>query len=258
MGIFEAVFLGAVQGLTEFLPISSSGHLFALPWMFGWKDSGLIFDVSLHMGTLLSIVLYFWRDWLDILKNYKKPLLWLIILGCIPAVVIGYMFEDYFDTVFRAPALVGAAMITMGLLLWAAEAVGRRTRDVSQIGVKDAVFIGVMQALALVPGVSRSGITMTAGLMSGLKRQAAARFSFLLAVPITFGAGMYKLRLIFGGGLEQSDIPRFVAGVVVSSAVGFLAIRFLLRYLQEHTFYIFVWYRLVFGALIFAAIFLRG
>lgn len=258
MGIFEAVFLGAVQGLTEFLPISSSGHLFALPWMFGWKDSGLIFDVSLHMGTLLSIVLYFWRDWLDILKNYKKPLLWLIIIGCIPAVVIGYMFEDYFDTVLRNPALVGAAMIIMGLLLWAAEALGKRTRDVSQIGVKDAVFIGVMQALALVPGVSRSGITMTAGLMSGLKRQAAARFSFLLAAPITFGAGMYKLRLIFGGGLEQSDVPRFVAGVAVSSVVGFLAIRFLLRYLEEHTFYIFVWYRLIFGALIFAAMFLRG
>lgn len=258
MDIFQAVFLGAVQGSAEFLPISSSGHLVIIPWIFGWGDSGLIFDVALHIGTLFSIVLYFWKDWLDILKNYRKPLLWLIALGCIPAVVVGYKFEDYFDTVFRSPAVVGMAMVAMAGLLWMAEAASKKTRDIGQIGIRDVLFIGFMQALALVPGVSRSGITMTAGLMTGLKRQAAAKFSFLLAAPITLGAGIYKLRYLFSGGLERSEAAGFAAGVVVSAAVGFLAIKFLLKYLQNHTFYVFVWYRLAFGALIFAVILLRG
>lgn len=258
MDILQAGFLGAVQGLTEFLPISSSGHLLIIPWIFGWGDSGLMFDVALHIGTLFSIILYFWKDWLDILKNYKKPFLWLIALGCLPAVIAGYRFEDYFETVFRAPAIVGAAMITMGLLLWIAEFTSRKTRNIEQIGIPDVLFIGVMQAFALIPGVSRSGITMTAGLMSGLKRQAAARFSFLLAAPITLGAGVYKLRYFVSGGITHTEMCGFAAGVLVSAVVGFLAIKFLLKYLQDHTFYIFVWYRLVFGALIFAVLLLRS
>lgn len=258
MEIVQAAFLGAVQGITEFLPISSSGHLFVLPWLFGWQDSGLVFDVALHMGTLLSIIIYFWKDWMDILRDPRKPLLWLIILGCIPAVVAGYLFEDYFETVFRSPAFVGGAMIAMGLLLWAAEAYGKKTRDIAQVGLKDALVIGFMQALALIPGVSRSGITMTAGLMTGLQRQAAARFSFLLAAPITLGAGIYKLRHIFFSGLSADDASRFAAGMVLSAVAGFLAIKYLLRYLQAHTFYVFVWYRLVFGLLIFSVLLFRG
>lgn len=258
MDILQAVILGAVQGLTEFLPISSSGHLFVIPWMFGWTDFGLTFDVALHIGTLLSIILYFWRDWLDILKNYRKPLLWLLVLGCIPAVLVGYGFENYFETVFRSPWVVGTTMISMGMLLWLAELVGKRTRDIGQLNIFDAVFIGVMQAFALIPGVSRSGVTMTAGLISGLNRQAAARFSFLLAAPITFGAGIYKLRYLFSEGLSGPDMSRFATGVLVSAVVGFFAIKLLLNYLQKHSFYVFVWYRLAFGALIFGMIFFKG
>lgn len=257
MDIVQAAVLGIVQALTEFLPISSSGHLVTLPWLFRWNDLGLTFDVALHLGTLVSLLLYFWRDWIDILRNWRQPLLWLIIAGCIPAAVLGSLFEEYFETVFRSPAVVALFMMGMGLLMLAAEKAGKKIRELGTVNLGDSLFIGTAQALALMPGVSRSGITITAGLFKGLTRESAARFSFLLSMPIVAGAGMLKLRHIVTDGLPAGESAQFVLGVVLAAVVGFLAIKFLLQYLQRHTLYLFVWYRLIYGGIILAAYFLR-
>jgi undecaprenyl-diphosphatase len=257
MELIQAAVLGVVQGLTEFLPISSSGHLVVVPWFFKWQDPGLTFDVALHLGTLAAMVLYFWKDWLDILKNWKKPLLWLIVLACIPAALFGLKYDKYFETVFRSPIIIAGTMIFMGLLMGAAEVMSSKVRELSTIKLKDSIIIGFAQVLALVPGVSRSGITITAGLFDGLTRQAAARFSFLLAMPVVAGAGMLKLHKIFKYGIPQNESTAFITGIVLSAITGFLAIKYLLRYLENHTIYVFVWYRLVLGVLIAAVYFLK-
>ncbi|MCX5782705.1 MAG: undecaprenyl-diphosphatase UppP [Elusimicrobia bacterium] len=257
MELIQAVILGIVQGLTEFLPISSSGHLVILPWLFKWKDLGLTFDVALHMGTLLALVLYFWKDWIEIIKNWKKPFLWLILLGCAPAAVAGYKFEKYFETVFRSPLLVGIFIICMGALLLVSERYSKKQKDMDSINLGDVLFIGFAQALALMPGVSRSGITMTAGLFAGLKRESAARFSFLLAMPITFGAGLLKLKHILKSGIPGSESTAFIIGIIFAAISGYFAIKYLLKFLHNHTFYLFVWYRLVFGAIILLVYFLK-
>ena len=247
MEMIQSIILGVVQGITEFLPISSSGHLVIIPWLFNWKDMGLTFDVALHLGTLISIVIYFWQDWFEILKNWKKPLLWLILAACLPAAAVGFIFEDYFETTFRNPLFVGVFMILMGLLLFAAEILGKMRRDIKDIGLKDAFFIGFSQVLALMPGVSRSGITMTAGVFSGLNREAAAKFSFIMSVPIIAGAGLFKLRHIIVHGLPQAEAIPFYVGFISSAIAGYFVIKYLLAYLRRHTFYVFVWYRLIVG-----------
>jgi undecaprenyl-diphosphatase len=257
MMIVQAAILGIIQGLTEFLPVSSSGHLIVVPWLFGWQDLGLTFDVALHVGTLLALVIYFWKDWVGILKRWKQPLLWLIVAGCVPAAVAGYKFDAYFETVFRSPVLVGMFMIAMGLLLWLAEAAGKKIRELDAVNMKDSLIIGCAQVLALMPGVSRSGITITAGLFTGFTREAAARFSFLLAMPIVAGAALMKLKHVIVAGLPQNEHAPFAAGILCSAVTGFLAIKFLLRFLHKHTLYVFVWYRLVFGALILLIYYLR-
>ena len=248
MHILQSLILGAVQGLTEFLPVSSSAHLILVPWLFGWKDLGLTFDVALHLGTLFALIVYFWKDWADILKKWREPLLGLIIIGCIPAAIAGFLFEEYFDTVFRSPLIISVFMILMGVVLLLAEKIGKKLRELKQMNLKDSIFIGLAQMLALMPGVSRSGITMTAGLFAGFSREAAARFSFLLATPIIAGAGIFKLRHILTHGMPQSESTYFIAGILSSAFFGFLTIRFLLQYLRKHDFYIFVWYRFIVGA----------
>lgn len=248
--ILQAVILGTVQGLTEFLPISSSGHLAALPWLFGWKDLGITFDVALHMGTLAALAAYFWKDWIKMLRDWRDPYMWLIVVGCVPAALAGYKFEDYFDTVFRAPVFVGSFMILMGVVMGASERWGGKVRGEDTINLRDALVIGFAQALALMPGVSRSGVTMTAGMFSGLRREAAARFSFLLAMPITAGAGLLKFSHLLKAGLPASEAPAFAAGLLCAAVVGFFAIKYLLKFLQSHSLYVFVWYRLLFGSLI--------
>lgn len=257
MEIIQSLVLGIVQGLTEFLPISSSGHLVLLPWALGWKDPGLAFDAALHLGTLLAIVAYFWKDWTDLIKNWRKPLVWLILIGCIPAGVAGLLLENYFETVFRSPLIVAPLMIGMGALLWMAEAVSKKQRDLGSINLFDSVFIGLSQILALMPGVSRSGITMTAGLFTGLKRETAARFSFLLSTPIILAAGLYKMKYVFSGGALQDQVLPFSVGIAASAIVGFFAIKYLLEYLKTRTFYIFVWYRFILGAIVLVSVYLR-
>ena len=250
MTVFQALVLGIVQGLGEFLPISSSAHLVLIPWLFGWQDPGLTFDVALHLGTLLAVVLYFWRDWLNLLRgalargvSNEKRLFWYLVLATIPGGLFGVALESKAETVFRAPLLIGIMLIVMGILLYLADK-RRQARDLDTMSLGDALGIGVAQALAIIPGVSRSGITMAAARWFNLSREAAARFSFLMSTPIVLGAGILKLRHLT---MTDINLP-FIVGVLSSFLVGILSISFLLRYLRRSNFGIFVIYRLLLGA----------
>jgi undecaprenyl-diphosphatase len=268
MDVFQAIFLGIVQGLTEFLPVSSSAHLVFVPWLFGWETSSLEFDVALHMGTLLAVLVYFAGDWRRIIAAFFRTLsqrrigddpdgrlLWLIALGTIPAVLVGVVGEGAIDAYFHEPAnlrigltVIAIMMLVMGAVLWLAERVGRRIYEMRHLNLGTAMTIGVAQALALIPGVSRSGSTITAGLFMGLKREAAARFSFLLATPVVLGAGLKKLYdVIQEGGIPAGEEWAFTAGFIAAAISGFLCIFFLLRYLQRHSTAPFIVYRFLIG-----------
>jgi len=259
--ILHAVVLGLVQGLGEFLPISSSAHLVLVPWLFGWRDPGLAFDVALHVGTLFAVVAYFWRDWLVLLHHgltargtREAVLFWYLVAATVPGALAGWLLEDYAETVFRAPLLVGTMLIVLGVVLYSADHLGRRLRQLGDITLGQALLIGVAQAFAIIPGVSRSGATITAARLLGIEREAATRFSFLLSTPIIFGAGVMQLKDIT---LADLNLP-FVVGVAVSAATGFLAIGFLLRYVTTRNFNIFVWYRLALGLSVLAVVVYRG
>ena len=250
MGLTEALILGIVQGLGEFLPISSSAHLVLTPWLFGWHDPGLGFNVALHLGTLAAVVAYFWRDWLSLVlnglkgaKNREGRLFWYLAVATIPGALAGAALEHYAETVFRTPLLVGVMLIVMGVILYVADHYGARARGIYQVGWRDALLIGVSQAFAIIPGVSRSGATISAARFLGLEREAATRFSFLLSVPIIFGAGVFSLRDI---GVSDLTLP-FWVGVITSAVTGFAAIAFLLRFVITRNFDIFVWYRVILG-----------
>jgi undecaprenyl-diphosphatase len=252
LSITEAVVLGIVQGLGEFLPISSSAHLVLTPWFFGWPDPGLSFDVALHLGTLVAVVAYFWRDWLTLAthglrgtRSREGRLFWYLVVATVPGGLAGMALEKYAETTFRAPGLVGLMLIFMGLILYWADHRGPRTRGIWQVGWGDAFLIGFAQALAIVPGVSRSGATIAAGRFLGLDREAATRFSFLLSLPIILGAGLFSLRHI---GAQDLTLP-FWVGVVTSGITGFAAIAFLLRFVVTRNFNVFVWYRGILGLL---------
>lgn len=260
MSIGEAVILGIVQGLGEFLPVSSSAHLVLVPWLMGWPYAGLTFDVALHLGTLLAVVCYFWRDWLVLLADglrraptVEGRLFWYVVVATVPGALFGYFLEEQAETVFREPLLIGSMLMIMGVVLYLVDSRAPKTRKLGQMGLGDSILIGVSQALAIIPGISRAGITMTAGRFLGLQREAAARFSFLLSAPIIFGAGLVQLSKITP---SQINAP-FLTGVLVSAVVGFLSIGFLLRYLTRHSFVIFVWYRLLLGAAVIIIALLR-
>lgn len=266
--IFEAIVLGVVQGLAEFLPISSSGHLILVPWLLGWPSHGLVFDLALHLGTSIALLGYFWRDWLVLATavirglvdararaSHQWRLAWLIAIGCIPAAIVGMVFEDLIEATFRQPALIAVLLIAFGLVLLVADVVGKRERSLEQVTLTDALVIGCAQVLALAPGVSRSGITMTAGLFRGLDRGTAARFSFLLSAPITVAAALYKLRVLVREPLTASETVGFLVGIVTAAVVGALAIGFLLRYLQRQPVNVFVWYRVGAGLLVLALVY---
>lgn len=249
MTVLQALILGVVQGLGEFLPISSSAHLVLIPWLFGWNDPGLTFDVALHMGTLLAVVLYFWHDWLNLFRAALKPrpsedkrLFWYLVVATIPGGLFGILLEKKAETVFRDPMLIGFLLIVMGIVLYVADK-RRQVRDLDTMTLGDALWIGLLQALAIIPGVSRSGSTMAAARWLNLSREAAARFSFLMSTPIILGAGILKLRHLT---LGQINLP-FITGVASSFVVGLLSISFLLRYLRRHNFSIFVGYRFLIG-----------
>ena len=255
--LLEAIFLGAVQGLTEFLPVSSSGHLLLGQYFLGLDQArfGLSFDVALHLGTLLAVIYFFrwdlWRMARAFLRSIRRwsiaepdaRLAYLILASTIPAAFIGYRFEDFISTTARSPWVVVAMLVLVGVLFIVGEAVGKRTRKASKLGFLEAVGIGVAQAAALVPGVSRSGATITLGLFLGLQREEAARFSFLMSVPIIAGAGFLQLSEVVAAGMDASEVSIFGIGFVVSAVVGYLAIRFFISFVADHSLRAFAYYR---------------
>ena len=264
--ILQALIIGIVQGLTEFLPISSSAHLILLPKFLGWDDPFLnsaAFDVMLHLGTLAGMVFVLWPDLVRIVKgglasirdrsigdDPDRRLAWLLLVSVVPAAILGAGLESFFDTFFRERPLAIAALVLIGAAaLWLGERHGRRLRTLPDLRLRDAIVVGGAQALALFPGISRSGITIAAGLYLGLERPAAARFGFLIGVPVIAGAGLWKLRSLAGGTLDFQPLV-LVAGVLGSAVAGFLAVTLVLRYLQNHSTAIFIAYRVVLAAVI--------
>ncbi|MBI4654600.1 MAG: undecaprenyl-diphosphatase UppP [Nitrospirae bacterium] len=244
--MFQAIILGIVQGLAEFLPISSSAHLIILPWFFGWDGvvNTLGFGVALHFGTLLALLVYFRDDWITILKtsNRKDGLIWNILLGTVPAGVTGLLFHDNIEHI-RSPLLIVFTLCIVAVFMIMVE---RSYKESSRIGVdkirlKDALIIGIAQAFALVPGVSRSGITIVAGIMLGFQRQASARFSFLLSTPIVAGASLLEAKNLINSPDIKFNI--FIAGTIASAVTGYIAIKYLLRFLQTHSLRPFAYYR---------------
>jgi undecaprenyl-diphosphatase len=264
MTIFQAIVFGAVQGFTEFLPISSTAHLILLPWFLGWPDPGLSFDVALHLGTLVALLLYFRADWialtvsaLGILRGRTQSpdarMAMLIVAATIPAAAAGVVFESRVEDTLRTPQLIGVTLIVLALVLVAAEIVGRRKKNLDEISWADAITVGIAQAIAIIPGVSRSGSTITAGLFLSMKRDAAARFSFYLSAPIIAGAVGKKMADILASGLGLEQLTPFIVGIVSSGMVGYLAIAFLMRYLQTHNTGLFVFYRIALGIVVLLA-----
>lgn len=262
MDIFQAMVLGVLQGLGEFLPISSTAHLVLAPYFFGWDDPGLSFDIALHLGTLVAVVWFFWKDWLDIFKSasnglfktsyklsaaiYSSNLLWLLVAASVPGGIVGYLLEDAAETKLRSPLVVAGALSLVGLLLFLIDKYAVHKKELVEIGYREALLIGLSQAVAIIPGVSRSGATMTMALALGLSRESAARFSFLLSTPIIFGAAMVKVPELFKNGL---DAP-ILFGILAAAVSGYLAIKYMLRFIQKVGYAPFFWYRLLLAAFI--------
>jgi len=263
----RALALGVLQGLGEFLPISSSGHLIVVPWLMGWPDSGLAFDVALHLGTLIAVGLAFWRDWVRLLgagsrglfsgrllADPDSRLLVYLALASVPGAIAGLGLEKAAETAFRSPGLVALMMALMGLILWAADRKAGHGAEGEVVSFRDAMLIGLAQALAIVPGTSRSGATISMALFLGHRREAAARFSFLLALPITFGAALVKVPHLVGSG---ADLGPVVAGTVAAAVSGLLAIRVLLSYVRTRTYAPFVGYRFAFAVVVWGLLLVR-
>jgi undecaprenyl-diphosphatase len=272
MPLLHAIILGIVQGLTEFLPVSSSAHLIIVPWILGWDDGGLTFDVALHVGTLAAVILFFFRDWVQIIAqgfglsagndqalSKNRGLLWLLVAGTIPGAIAGALFEKQAENALRSPYIIATAAIVVGLIMWLADSAGRKQNDISCISLIDSLTVGIAQAFAIIPGVSRSGSTIAAGLFRGLDRPTAARFSFLLSTPIIAGAAAKRAWELMrhGGGLPHDMQIAFIAGILVSAITGCLAIAFFLTFLRRRSLALFVWYRVVFGIIVIALAFIR-
>ena len=273
--IIEAIVIGVVQGLTEFLPISSSAHLILIPRVLGWNEAFINsaeFVVMLHMGTLAALLLYFWRDVLELIAagwaalrerslagDPKRKLALILLLSIIPAAIVGFLLEDWIESFFRDAILIIPLVLVVGaLILWLAERFGTRERDLDRVDYGDAALIGIAQALALFPGISRSGITLSAGLFRGLTRESAARFAFLMGIPIIAGAGLWKMRSIVTGGSGDVHVDALLAGVIAAALSGWLAIGFLLRYLRTHSTGIFIAYRLIAAAVFLVLLLASG
>jgi undecaprenyl-diphosphatase len=270
--VLQAILIGLIQGLTEFIPVSSSAHLELAPWLFGWDTHGLLsslsFDVFLHLGTLVALLAYFWRDWLRLIAavvgsigerrvgtDPDRRLGWLLVIATVPAAIIGFVGEDLIDRVLHgdtdAVRLAIAGFLVIGAVgLWLADRLGSRRRELDELSVPGALTIGFSQALALLPGISRSGATITAGLALGLTRESAARFSFLLATPITLGAGLYGSRHLLDEAHSGMEWVALVAGLLAAMLAGLAAISFLLAWLRSRSVAVFSAYRLVFAVLV--------
>jgi len=288
MTILQALVLGIVQGLTEFIPISSSAHLIIVPWLFGWNDpvlTSLSFDVALHLGTLVAVVWFFARDWVRLIRagvaslverkigtDPDRKLAWLLVIGCIPGGIAGILGESKIDALFHQPGvpiklmaiiIMGIIIAALALVLFIVERRAIHTRELNSLTLKDAILIGLAQALAIFPGVSRSGSTITAGLAINLKRETAARFSFLLSAPIILGAGLKSAWDMFqqyhaGASFGSAELLLFPFGFVAAAVSGYFCIKYLLRYLQKNSTDVFVYYRWGLAVLIVVVALLRG
>jgi undecaprenyl-diphosphatase len=286
--ILQAIILGIVQGLTEYIPISSSAHLIIVPWLLDWRDpalTSLAFDVALHLGTLTAVLWFFAADWARLVRagwaslterrigvNADRKLAWLLVIGCIPGGIVGALAENKIDRLFHpadAPVSATAILVMAGIIallalcLFAAERLARHVRGMNSLSWKDSLIIGLAQAFAVFPGVSRSGSTITAGLALGLKRDTAARFSFLLGAPIIAGAGLKSAWDLYqqyhaSGGLPSADLILFPVGFLAAAVSGYLCIRWLLGYLQKNSTNVFVYYRLLLAGLIVIVVLIRG
>lgn len=255
MNYLIAIFAGAVQGLTEFLPISSTGHLIIFEKIFGVSQDkfGLAFDASLHLGTLLAVVIFFYKDYINLL-NLKNKLLVNIAIGTIPAVILGLLFEKYIESSFRQIWVVGTSLIVFSAVIVFAEIIGKQIKKRNQIKVTDSLLIGLFQALALIPGISRSGSTISAGLFLGFRRDEAAKFAFILSGPIIAGAGLRKFSEVASSNLSVNDFNFFIIGILSSAVFGFLTIKYFLKYLSSKNLYPFIIYRLAVGIILLLAI----
>jgi undecaprenyl-diphosphatase len=266
MPIFHAIVLAIIQALTEFLPISSTAHLILVPWFLGWNDGGLTFDVALHAGTLLAVIIYFFRDWVQIiaegfgLKMGGNPeiernpkLLWQLAVASIPIGIVGYEFDKQADTVWRQPYIIGTMLIVVGIVMWIAERRRIGDKAMDKVNWGDGVWVGLAQALSVIPGTSRSGATITAGLFRNMNRETAARFSFLLSTPaIAAAVGKKYWDIHKEGGIPPDMKLPIVVGIIVSGVLGAIVIAFFLRYLRRDSLMPFVYYRIVFGIIVVA------
>ena len=267
MSLFQAIVLGIVQGLTEFLPVSSSAHLALIPWAFGWEDPGLAFDVALHLGTLLAVLWFFSDEWIRLIRAAwsivttrrldtpeKRRVLFLII-ATVPGAIAGLMLERYAESYFRSPTLIAIVLIALGLILWLVDKVAPQVRSMDDMTWGQALALGVAQCFALVPGVSRSGSTITGGRALGFNRESAAVFSFLMSMPITAGAALKEVpKALHQHGLSAE----LLVGVLASGLSGWLAITVLLRYVSRHSYGVFAVYRVLLGVAVLILVFTRG
>ena len=259
--VLQAIVLGIVQGLTEFLPVSSSAHLILVPWLLKWQeDPGLAFDVVLHLGTLLALVIFYWREWLEMVLSLvngdrvRRRLLFLLIVASVPGAIIGVLLEKQAETIFRSPILISVTLATLGLILWAADAFGSKKRKIDDLTFVDALLIGLSQALAIIPGVSRSGATITTARFLGIDRPDAANFSFLMATPIIAGAGLLEARKFLHSGLTA----QLGWGFAASAVFGLIAIVWLLSYVRTHTYRPFAIYRILLAVVVVAVALARA
>lgn len=261
MTVLQAMLYGLIQGVTEFLPVSSTAHLTLLPWLLGWSDPGVTFDVAVHLGTAVAVIAYFFRDWVRLIgAGFTRPgsddgkLFWFVVLATIPGAIAGLLLDRYMEN-FRNPALIALMLILMGIVLYLADKRGRQGVELKQIDAKRSLGIGLSQALAVIPGVSRSGITISAGRLLGVSREGIARFTFLMSAPIILADGLYHATKMKDVAIDT--LP-FLAAIVTSCVVGALVIKFLLGYLKRHGFGVFAVYRFVVGAAVLAIYFIRG
>lgn len=267
MTVFQALVLGIIQGLSEFLPISSSAHLTLAPWLFGWNDPGLDFDVALHLGTLIALVWFFWQEWITLSVAFasivrrrgvetesERRFVW-VVIATIPGAIAGFALQDYAATIFRSPTLIGTMLIVMGVILWAVDRWSSQARPLATMRWTDALLIGLAQMFAIIPGVSRSGSTITAGRGLRFSRESAAVFSFLMSLPITAAAVLYEgPRAVREHGISAP----LLVGVIASAVSGWLAIAVLLKFVARHSYGVFALYRLIVGAGVLAVVAFRG
>ena len=266
MTVFQAIVLGVVQGLAEFLPISSSAHLRLTPWLFGWPEPGLAFDVALHLGTLIALVWFFWQEWITLARacfsivrkrrvetESERRFLY-VTIATIPGGLAGYFLQGLAEGPFRNPVLNGVMLIVMGIILWIVDRAASQDRGIPDMTLKDAVIVGIAQMFAIIPGVSRSGSTITAGRAIGLSREGAAVFSFMLSLPIIVAAVVFKGSEAIAEGLSV----QLVAGVIAAAVSGWLAIAVLLKFVARNNYAIFAVYRLIFGGVVLVIAALRA